>query len=153
MSRIEARLCAEPLHADAELARFGAASAGAGGIVTFSGIMRPAGAAGEALTGLFLDHYPGMTEASIEAIVGAAAERHDLIAALAVHRCGLVLPGETIVFVAAAARHRREAFLAADEMMDRLKTEAMFWKQERSLDGARWIEPSDRDRSDLERWR
>ena len=70
-----------------------------------------------------------------------------------VHRCGEISPGETIVFVAAAAPHRREAFAAADYLMDRLKTEAAFWKRETGPAGARWIEPLDEDRAARARWK
>jgi molybdopterin synthase catalytic subunit len=68
------------------------------------------------------------------------------------HRCGAIAPGEPIVFVAAAAAHRRAAFDAVDYLMDRLKTEAVFWKREDAVDGSRWIEPMDCDRADQARW-
>jgi molybdopterin synthase catalytic subunit len=69
-----------------------------------------------------------------------------------VHRCGIIRPGEPIVFAAAASRHRRAAFEAADYLMDRLKTEAVFWKREDRSDGSEWIVPTPQDRDDLQRW-
>ena len=116
------------------------------------GELRPADAAGEAVTGLFLDAYPGMTEKSLDAIAADALARFPVSAVHVVHRSGEVAPGAPIVFAAAAAPHRRAAFEAADYLMDRLKTDAAFWKREQRLDGATWIEPSDADRADRARW-
>lgn len=144
------RLAAEPIDPAAELQRFMEEAQGVGAVVTFTGVVRGEDGAGGAVEALFLDHYPGMTEASMEWIAAGAPAA--VQAVRIVHRCGEVSKGDTVVFVAAAARHRREAFLAVDEMMDRLKTEAMFWKREVGVDGARWIEPSDRDRADAARW-
>ena len=85
-------------------------------------------------------------------IARAASERFAVSAIAALHRFGAVLPGETIVFVAVASRHRRAAFEAADYAMDRLKTDAVFWKREDAVDGSRWIEPTDADRAERARW-
>ena len=123
-----------------------------GAVVSFVGIARPTGADGEPLVGLFLDHHPRLTLRSLETIGASAGERFPISAALIVHRCGEVLPGEPIVLAAAAARSRRAAFEATDYMMDRLKTEAVFWKREDGLDGSRWIEPSEQDYLDRARW-
>ena len=146
------RLEPEDLRPAEELERFIAALAGDGAVVSFVGLARPADAAGEEVTGLFLDSYPGMTEKSLEAIEAAARERFEISAVLVVHRSGEVAPGAPIVFAAAAARHRRAAFEAADYLMDRLKTDAAFWKREQKLDGPDWIEPSEADRADRARW-
>lgn len=135
-----------------ELERFIAGLAGDGAMVSFVGLARPADAKGEAVTGLFLDAYPGMTEKSLEAIAAGALARFAISAVHIVHRCGEIAPGAPIVFAAAAAPHRRAAFEAADYLMDRLKTDAAFWKREQRLDGATWIEPSDADRADRARW-
>jgi len=135
-----------------ELERFIAGLAGDGAVVSFVGLARGADAAGEKVTGLFLDSYPGMTEKSLEAIAAAARERFAVSAVRVVHRSGAVAPGAPIVFAAAAARHRRAAFEAADYLMDRLKTDAVFWKREQKLDGSAWIEPSEADRADRARW-
>ena len=146
------RLTAEPIAAEAELAAFTAAAHGAGAVVSFTGIARSHDRHGGQVGQLLLQHYPGMTERSLDRIATATKERFDIISLHIIHRHGAISPGEAIVFVAAAATHRREAFQAADHAMDLLKTEAMFWKREAGVDGDRWIEPSDRDRADRERW-
>lgn len=147
-----ARLEPRQLEPDAELRAFLAGLDGDGAVVSFVGVARPTGSDGGSLTSLYLDHYPGATEASVEAIVADAMRRFEISRALVVHRCGAVGPGEPIVFVATASRHRRESFLAADFLMDRLKTDAMFWKREEAAGRAVWIEPGARDRSDRLRW-
>jgi molybdopterin synthase catalytic subunit len=135
-----------------ELERFIASRAGDGAVVSFVGLARPADAAGGAVTGLFLDAYPGMTEKSLDAIAADALQRFGVSAVHIVHRCGEIAPGAPIVFAAAAAPHRRAAFEAADYLMDRLKTDAAFWKCEQRLDGRTWIEPTQADRADRGRW-
>jgi molybdopterin synthase catalytic subunit len=120
-----------------------------GAVVSFTGIAR--GGAG-AVTRLELEAYPGFTDAEIERMAEAARARFSLHDVLIVHRIGQIDPGEAIVFVAAAAAHRREAFEAADQLMDYLKSRAPFWKKEHGPDGARWIEPTERDRTDAARW-
>lgn len=125
---------------------------GAGAVVSFVGIARPNDRNGTPITGLHLDHYPGMTEGTLAAIAADAAGRFEVSDLLVIHRCGDVAAGEAIVFVAAAAAHRRAAFLAADYLMDRLKTDAAFWKREDGVDGSRWIEPTGQDQADRKRW-
>jgi molybdopterin synthase catalytic subunit len=147
-----ARLAAEPIATDRELAAFMAGLNGEGAVVSFTGIARPKAKTGETVERLFLDHYPGMTERSLQTIADEGLARFDVSAVAVVHRCGAIAARETIVFVAAASLHRREAFLAADYLMDRLKTEAVFWKREEGVDGARWIEPTPRDHQDAARW-
>jgi molybdopterin synthase catalytic subunit len=147
------RLSPAPISPETELAEFIARAEGAGAVVSFCGIARPAAHDGAEVTTLHLDHYPGMTERSLQAIAEDGAARFDTSHILVVHRCGTILPGAVIVFVAAASAHRRAAFLAADYLMDRLKSEAVFWKREEGVDGGRWIEPTEADRADLERWR
>ncbi len=93
-----------------------------------------------------------MTARSLTALAEAGAARFEVSDVLVVHRGGEITPGETIVFVAVASPHRRQAFFAADYLMDRLKTEAMFWKHESGPDGGRWIEPTEQDRADRARW-
>lgn len=148
----DARLVEESIAPDRELADFMARLDGEGAVVSFAGIARPEAKSGGVVDHLFLDHYPGMTERSLETIAADGLAKFDVTAVSVVHRAGKVQPGETIVFVAAASLHRREAFLAADYLMDRLKTEAVFWKREAGVDGARWIEPTDADRADAARW-
>ncbi len=147
-----ARLESAELRPEDELARFIAEADGAGAVVSFVGIARPTSATGDTVTGLFLDHYPGMTERSLQQIADDGLAGFDVSHVAVAHRCGDVRPGAPIVFAAAASAHRRAAFLAADYLMDRLKTEAMFWKKEQGPNGERWIEPTDGDRADAARW-
>jgi molybdopterin synthase catalytic subunit len=120
-----------------------------GAVVSFTGLAR---ADQGRTTKLTLDAYPGFTEAEIGKIVEIATARFGLHDVFILHRTGDITPGEAIVFVATAAAHRREAFEAADFLMDYLKSRAPFWKKEAGPEGERWIEPSGRDRSDAERW-
>lgn len=147
-----ARLAEEPIAAERELGEFTAGLAGEGAVVSFLGIARARAADGERVERLVLDHHPRLTLLSLEEIAAAARERFGLSSLLIVHRRGAVAPGETIVFVAAAAVHRRTAFEAADYMMDRLKTDAVFWKREDRPGGSHWIEPREEDYSARERW-
>lgn len=146
------RLQVDAIHAEKELARFMGGAGDAGAVVSFVGVARPHAKTGEPVTSLFLDHYPGMTEQSLQRIADEGVARFNVSAVRVVHRVGAIAPGETIVFTAAASPHRRAAFLAADYLMDRLKTEAMFWKKEHAAGGARWIEPTQADRADAARW-
>ncbi len=144
----------EPLDPAARLAAFTATATGAGGIVSFSGHVRPqAGTgAGAAVTGLHLQAHPRLTETGIAAAGAEAAARWPLIGWTVTHRIGDIAPGEAIVFVAAASIHRRAAFEAADFLMDYLKTDAIFWKKELRGDAAVWIEPRAEDHADRARW-
>lgn len=146
------RLAASPFAADRELADFTAGLAGEGAVVSFIGIARPRTADGEEVERLVLDHHPRLTLASLDAIAAAARELFGITSLRIVHRHGAVAPGEPIVFVAAASVHRRAAFDAAEHVMDRLKTDAVFWKREDGPGGSRWIEPRDEDRADRARW-
>lgn len=150
---LDVRLATETLSAPAELETFLAGRTGDGAVVAFTGLARGIGKDGSAVESLTLDWYPGMTERSMVDIAEAAAARFPVSDLVVVHRCGDIVPGETIVFVAAAAPHRRVAFEAADYLMDRLKTEAAFWKRETGPTGSRWIEPVDEDRAALARWK
>jgi molybdopterin synthase catalytic subunit len=149
---ISATLFPSMIDAEAELGSFLLLAAGAGAVASFCGIARAETREGAEVTELRLDHYPGMTERSLARIAEDGAKQFDVSHVRVVHRCGTIRPGEVIVFVAAASAHRRAAFLAADYLMDRLKTEAVFWKREQGIDGARWIEPTKADRADRERW-
>jgi molybdopterin synthase catalytic subunit len=125
---------------------------GDGAIVSFVGVARADSKATGAVEQLVLNHHPTLTRRSLEEIAVAAAERFDVSHVRVVHRCGTISPGEAIVFAGASSRHRRAAFEAADYLMDRLKTEAVFWKREIGADGSGWIEPTEADYSDRERW-
>ncbi|MEL7031575.1 MAG: molybdenum cofactor biosynthesis protein MoaE [Pseudomonadota bacterium] len=145
------RISATPIDAGLELAQFEQRAPHAGGIVTFSGQVRPAASKGSVIT-LHLQAYSPMTEDGIEAAIAEANDRWALDQVLVLHRIGDMQPGETIVFVATASKHRRAAFEAADFLMDYLKTEAVFWKQEKTETEAYWIEPRDDDYADAARW-
>jgi len=120
-----------------------------GAVASFTGLAR---AEAGATAVLELEAYPGFTEAKIGEIAEAARERFALADLLILHRVGRIAPGEPIVFVATAARHRREAFEACDFLMDYLKSRAPFWKKEHGPAGARWIEPRPEDHADVSRW-
>lgn len=134
------------------LAQFTADAAGDGAIVSFTGLARDKNHDGRFVTALVLETYRGVTLASMEEIAQDARARFAISRSLVMHRAGEIKPGEAIVFVATASAHRRAAFEAADYMMDRLKTEAIFWKKEITPDGAAWIEPRAADHDDRERW-
>lgn len=145
----DVRLLARGFDACAELAAFTSAHPHAGGVVSFTGQVR----AGDSVEALELRHYgpltlPGMTE-----LAARAAERWKLAGLLVIHRTGEMMPGEPIVLVAAAARHRRDAFAAADFVMDHLKSESWFWKREKRAGAWQWIEPRAEDFTDLARWK
>lgn len=143
------RLQDEPFDPGALLSAFCAGRGESGAVVSFTGLARAEKGGVEALE---LDAYPGFTDAEIERIAAAAVQRFSLHDVLIVHRTGRIAPGEAIVFVATAAQHRREAFEAADHLMDYLKSRAPFWKKESGPAGARWVEPTSRDLEDAKRW-
>ena len=145
------RVQTEAFDPAALLGKFSRGRTDCGGVVSFIGLARGA-TNGERVTTLELDAYPGFTETAIEAIAAEAYKRFAIKDLMIVHRYGPIAPGEAIVFVATAAEHRRAAFQAADFLMDRLKTEAPFWKKEIGPDGERWIEPRAPDYQDAARW-
>jgi molybdopterin synthase catalytic subunit len=120
--------------------------------VTFSGLCRDEEGT---LAALELEHYPGMAEAEITRIAAQAIERWPLAGLVAIHRFGRVRPGENIVLVVAASKHRRAAFEAAEFMMDYLKSSAPFWKREHRLDGVEgeWVSAKESDDHAAERWK
>jgi molybdopterin synthase catalytic subunit len=130
------RITSEPFDASDELRAF-LETAGEGAVTSFVGIVRGAGGV-EALT---LDHYPGFTEKELAAIVEDLIARHRLAAATVVHRFGTMKPGETIVFAATSALGRRAALDALDELVEKLKTDAPFWKSELRGGTKKWLEP------------
>lgn len=128
-----------------------AAAAGAGGIVTFTGVVRDAEGGG--LAAMEIEHYPAMTQKALEQIASEAMQRWSLADALVIHRYGRLVPGEKIMMVAAAARHRKDAFEAAEFLMDYLKSRAPFWKKEILHSGAAdWVQAKTSDEDALERW-
>lgn len=135
----------EPIDVGAEYALV----AGAGAVATFTGAVR----ADDGVTTLELEHYPGMTEVMLRHLAGEASERWSLTTASVVHRVGPMSPGETIVFVAAAATHRAAALDACAYLIDRLKTDAPFWKREIRGDAASWVEARAADDAAAQRWK
>jgi molybdopterin synthase catalytic subunit len=142
-------------HADfdlsAEVAAMRAGDGGVGAVVSFVGIVREHGS-GQAVSRMELEHYPGMTEAAIEAMIDAAAQRFDIRGARVVHRIGVLEAGEQIVLVAVSSAHRGQAFQACEFLMDYLKTQAPFWKKESTAEGSRWVDARSSDDAALERW-
>jgi molybdopterin synthase catalytic subunit len=152
MSKVTVRLATGPFDPAAELAELTRHAAGDGAVVSFVGLARDVGKAGETVAALVLEHHPRLTVRSLEDIASDALARFDVSRVHVVHRCGEMAPGEPIVFAGASSPHRRAAFEAADYLMDRLKTEAVFWKREEEPGGGRWIEPTDADYADRSRW-
>jgi molybdopterin synthase catalytic subunit len=122
-----------------------------GAVASFVGCVRGNSAA-DAVSALTLEHYPGMTERAIEAMIVEAAARFSVLDARVIHRVGRLLPGERIVLVAVASAHRRDAFQACEFLMDYLKTHAPFWKKESTPDGDRWVDARVADDAALARW-
>jgi molybdopterin synthase catalytic subunit len=149
---VVALLEAQALDPQLELAELMEQARGDGAIVSFVGMSRPESKDGNAVDALVLEHHPTLTRQSLEEIAVACAERFNVSHVRVVHRCGTVPAGEPIVFAGAASLHRRAAFDAADYLMDRLKTEAVFWKREVGDAGSRWVEPSEADLAERERW-
>src|SRR4051812_38315843 len=143
------RLTFDPFDPGALLTEFCRDRAEVGAVATFTGIARAEAGAAVALE---LEAYPGFTEAEIGKVAERARARFGLDDLAILHRIGRIAPGEAVVFVATAARHRRAAFEACDFLMDYLKSKAPFWKKEHGPDGAGWVEPRAQDHADLARW-
>ena len=135
----------------AEIKNFSEALGNIGAIVTFTGIVR--GQKSKTLDYMFIEHYPGMTETQIKLIVEDALKRWKICDVLVIHRYGKLEPGEPIMMVATAAEHRREAFEAAEYLMDYLKSRAPFWKKEVLNGEENWVEATSADEASLNRWR
>ncbi len=133
----------------AEANAFAAAVQGAGAVVTFTGLVRDNGGA---LSAMEIEHYPGMTERAIGAIMDEALGRWSLVDALVIHRFGVLKGGEPIMMVATAAPHRADAFAAAEYLMDYLKSRAPFWKKEIGAGGEDWVQAKEADEDALKRW-
>lgn len=129
-----------------------AQSSETGAIVTFTGLVRDINDS-DTVSRLYLEHYPGMTEKSIEAIIDEARSRWKLIGARVIHRVGQLSPMDQIVLVAVTSQHRKDAFLACEYIMDYLKTRAPFWKKEQTTEGERWLETRASDFEAADQWR
>jgi molybdopterin synthase catalytic subunit len=149
---VVALLEAQALDPQLELAELTEQARGDGAIVSFVGLARPESKDGDAVDALVLDHHPTLTRQSLEDIAVACAQRFDVSHVRVVHRCGTIPSGEPIVFAGASSIHRRAAFDAADYLMDRLKTEAVFWKREVGDGASKWVEPTEADYADRDRW-
>jgi len=136
----------------AELTALRAGDARVGALASFVGLVRDVNH-GVGVSEMTLEHYPGMTEKALTAIVDEAKMRWDIYGALVIHRVGPLKPCDQIVLVAVTSAHRGEAFAACEFIMDYLKTRAPFWKREATADGARWVDARDSDDAAAERWK
>ncbi|MFT5798215.1 MAG: molybdopterin synthase catalytic subunit [Candidatus Azotimanducaceae bacterium] len=134
----------------AETSSFAAAHKDMGAIVTFTGIVRDL--PDDPLIAMEIEHYPGMTEAALTEIAQTAMDRWSLGDALVIHRHGRLVPGEMIMMVATASKHRKDAFEAAEYLMDYLKSRAPFWKREITTQGETWVVSKSEDEDALTRW-
>lgn len=134
-----------------EIAALRAADKGVGAVCSFVGTVRDRNE-GEAVSSMELEHYPGMTEKAIEAMIDEAQRRFDIRGVRVIHRVGLLQPQEQIVLVVVTSAHRRESFQACEFLMDYLKTQAPFWKKECTPEGARWVDARVADDAALQRW-
>jgi molybdopterin synthase catalytic subunit len=148
--QLEAFDCAQ------EMATLQANDPRVGAICTFVGTVRdrnwPDAKAPGSVVSLELEHYPGMTEKSIEAMIDAAHSRFDIFGARVIHRVGLLQPLDPIVLVVVTSAHRHESFQACEFLMDYLKTQAPFWKKEQTPEGAHWVDARVTDDDALARW-
>ena len=134
-----------------EVARLRAGDTGVGAVAAFVGTVRDV-SEGQGVQRMELEHYPGMTEKSIEAMIDEAERRFRIRAARVIHRVGPLAPADQIVMVAVTSAHRGEAFQACEFLMDYLKTQAPFWKKEHTPEGARWVDARSSDDAALARW-
>jgi molybdopterin synthase catalytic subunit len=134
-----------------EVAALRAGDAGIGAVACFVGTVRDRND-GQGISTMELEHYPGMTERAIEAMIDEAQRRFDIRAACVVHRVGVLQPLDQIVLVVVASAHRGEAFQACEFLMDYLKTQAPFWKKETTPYGSRWVDARVSDDAALARW-
>ncbi len=149
--RMDVRIQADDFDVASELAALRRDDPAVGAIANFVGLVRDSND-GDSVATLELEHYPGMTEKSIAAIVEQAAERWPVAAVTVIHRIGRLAPTDPIVLVAVAGAHRGEAFAACEFIMDYLKTRAPFWKKELTPAGERWVEARDSDSEAARRW-
>jgi molybdopterin synthase catalytic subunit len=134
-----------------EVARLRAGQPGVGAVCTFIGTVRDRNE-GAAVASMELEHYPGMTERAIEAMVDEALRRFDILGARVIHRVGLLQPLDQIVLVVVTSAHRGQSYQACEFLMDYLKSHAPFWKKEQTADGARWVDARVSDDAAAARW-
>ena len=154
MARV--RIQTEDFDVGAELARLRQGDLRVGAVCSFVGTVRDTraitGEAGDEIRSMELEHYPGMTEKAIEAMIDEAHRLFDFYQARVIHRVGLLLPADQIVFVGVTSAHRGESFKACEFLMDYLKTQAPFWKKEQTPQGAQWVDARVSDDAALTRW-
>lgn len=135
----------------AEIATLRARDASVGAVAAFIGTVRDRND-GQGVSAMELEHYPGMTERAIEAMIDEALRRFEILGARVIHRVGLLQPCDQIMMVAVTSAHRGQAFQACEFLMDYLKTQAPFWKKEQTPEGARWVDARSSDDAALARW-
>jgi len=146
------RVQTEDFNTGAELEALTRGRADVGAVASFVGLVRDAND-GDAIRGMTLEHYPGMTEKALEDICRQAHARWDLIDSVVIHRVGALKPGDRIVLVGVSSAHRGEAFAACEFIMDYLKTRAPFWKREETPQGTRWVEARESEEASAQRWK
>jgi len=151
MSSARVSIRSDDFDLGAEVAALRQGDGGVGAVAAFIGTVRDRND-GAAVQSLELEHYPGMTEAAIEAMIDEAMRRFEIRAARVVHRVGVLAPSAQIVLVAVTSAHRGQAFQACEFLMDYLKTQAPFWKKEIGPEGARWVDARVGDDAALARW-
>jgi molybdopterin synthase catalytic subunit len=151
MATPRVRVQTEDFDLGAEVASLRAGDPGVGAVAAFIGTVRDRND-GLGVSSMELEHYPGMTEKAIDAMIDAAMQRFDIRAARVIHRVGLLQPQDQIVMVAVSSAHRGQAFQACEFLMDYLKTQAPFWKKEHTPEGARWVDARSTDDAAARRW-
>ena len=151
MSRTRVSIQTDDFDLGAEVAGLRAGDGGVGAVVAFVGTVRDR-SEGADVSRMELEHYPGMTEKAIDAMIDAAVARFDIRAARVIHRVGVLDAQDQIVLVAVTSAHRGSAFDACEFLMDYLKTQAPFWKKEHTPQGARWVDARSHDDAALQRW-
>ena len=151
MSTARVRIQTADFDLGSEVAALRAGEAGVGAVVAFLGTVRDRND-GQGVTAMELEHYPGMTERSIEAMIDEARLRFDLLSVRVIHRVGHLRPQDQIVLVLVSSVHRHQAFEACEFLMDYLKTQAPFWKKETTPEGSRWVDARVADDEALARW-
>jgi len=148
---VSVRVQIEDFDVSREIAALRAGNPRIGAIASFIGVVRDMNE-GDSVAGMTLEHYPGMTEKSVEDIISQARGRWDVMDALVIHRIGTLKPLDQIVLVVVCSAHRGDAFAACEFIMDYLKTRAPFWKKEQTNSGARWVDARATDDAAAQRW-
>jgi molybdopterin synthase catalytic subunit len=145
------RIQTEDFDVGAEIAALRRGDPAVGAVASFVGLVRDVNA-GDHISEITLEHYPGMTQKAVQGIVGEAKSRWDIVDVLVIHRIGTLRPTDQIVLVAVTGAHRGAAFAACEFVMDYLKTRAPFWKKEQTAAGSRWVDARSSDDAAAQRW-